>query len=202
MLIGIEGNVGSGKTVYMVRCLKHDSDNGRKIFTNLKLKNIPHETFDIDKFLSDEHSAELFNATIGLDEITVYMDCRLGMSKQNLLMGYLVLQSRKRNLDIYFTTQDLDLVDYKRLVKYTNILLYCQEIYVKNADGQTESLDDYRHYTIIDLRKRSDNITEFQMNIKPYYKYYDTNQIIEPLVKWKKEKVIKDECRKTQKESS
>jgi len=84
MLIGIEGDVGSGKTLYLVRCLKKDFDAGRKIFTNLKLDGIDYNNFDIDEFLSNENNDKLFNATIGVDEITMYMDCRLGSSKQNL----------------------------------------------------------------------------------------------------------------------
>lgn|GEM_PF-2112380 len=187
-MIGIEGNIGSGKTIYAVRCAKRDSDRNIKIVTNLELTNIPYEKFDIEQFLNNDYSKTLKNATVILDEITVYMDCRLGSSKQNLLMGYLVLQSRKRGLNIIYTTQDLDLVDYKRLVKYTNIVVYAQPIYVKNPDGKVIEQDDYRNYTIVDLRKRKDNITQFNMKISPYYKYYDTDQIIEPLVKLKKEK--------------
>ena len=193
MLIGIEGNVGSGKTILLVKYLKIDNNNNRKIFTNLKLADIEYEDFNIDDFLSNKNNDRLFNATIGLDEITMYMDCRTGSAKQNLLMGYLVLQSRKRGIDIYYTTQDMDLVDYKRLVKYTNILVYCQEIYVKDVDGKINSMDNWRNYTIVDMRKHKDNITQFNMNIEPYFKYYDTNQIIEPLVKWKKEKDVKRE---------
>jgi predicted AAA+ superfamily ATPase len=111
MLIGIEGNVGSGKTILLVKYLKNDASNSRKIFANLKLSEIPYEEFNIDDFLNNRNNDRLNNATIGLDEITMYMDCRTGSAKQNLLMGYLVLQSRKRGIDIYYTTQDLDLVD-------------------------------------------------------------------------------------------
>ena len=179
MLIGIEGNVGTGKTLYLVRCLKKDHDNGRPIYTNLKLKNIPYKPFDIDKFLSGESDKELYNATIGIDEITVYMDCRVSSSKHNLLMGYLVLQSRKRDIDIYYTTQSLDLVDYKRLVKYTNYIVSCDKF-------EDEKLENYRKYQFFDVYHETS--TEKAMDITPYYKYYDTNQIIEPMVKWKKEK--------------
>lgn len=183
MLIGIEGDIGSGKTLYGVRCLKKDSDKGLKIVTNLKLNNIPYEPFDIDKFLNNEESEKLKNATVLLDEITVYMDCRLGSSKQNLLMGYLVLQSRKRGLNIIYTTQNLDLVDYKRLVKYTNIVVYAQELFTQNPDGKIVSVPNMRNYTIVDLRRHKQNITQLTMDIRPYFKYYDTDQIIEPMVK-------------------
>ena len=92
-------------------------------------------------------------------------------------MGYLVLQSRKRNIDIYYTTQDLDLVDYKRLVKYTNYIVLC-------AKFDNPKLEDYRKYSFFDTYKQT--YIQKYMKISQYYKYYDTNQIIEPLVKWKK----------------
>jgi len=179
MLIGIEGNIGTGKTLYLVRCLKQDSDNGKNIYTNLDLKGIKHKNFDIDEFLTGDNNKELFNATIGLDEITVMMDCRLGSSKQNLLMGYLVLQSRKRNIDIYYTTQSLELVDYKRLVKYTSYIVFCEKF-------PDDKLEDFRKYSFFDTYNQTFN--QKYMDIRPFYKYYDTNQIIEPLVKWKKKK--------------
>ena len=94
-------------------------------------------------------------------------------------MGYLVLQSRKRDIDIYYTTQSLDLVDYKRLVKYTNYIVSCDKF-------EDEKLENYRKYQFFDVYHET--FTEKAMDITPYYKYYDTNQIIEPMVKWKKEK--------------
>jgi len=41
------------------------------------------------------------------------------------------------------------------------------------------------------MRKRHDNITQFNMKISPYFKYYDTDQIIEPLVKMNVKKEVK-----------
>lgn len=186
-MIGIEGLPNSGKTVLAIRYIKKDFNNNRKIISNTPLFNIDYEDFNINEFLSNnnDYRNKLNNSTILLDEITMYMDCRIGSSKQNLLMGYLVLQKRKRHVDIYYTTQDLDLVDYKRLVKYTDIIVYCQEIFIKNVDGKIESLENFRNYTIIDLRKRKDNVTQFNMDIRPFFKYYDTDYIIEPVVKIK-----------------
>jgi hypothetical protein len=188
VLIGIEGNVGSGKTVYAVRCAIIDYLCDKKIIANLHLYEIEYERFEIDNFLSNEYNESLRNATVLLDEITVYMDCRLGSSKQNLLMGYLVLQSRKRGLSIIYTTQDLDLVDYKRLVKYTNIIVYAQPEHTQDDKGQFIEIDGIRNYTIIDMRKKKDNITQISLNIKPFYKYYNTDEIITPIVKWNKDK--------------
>jgi hypothetical protein len=182
MLIAIVGNVGSGKTILEVRYAKQDANNGRKIITNLNLVGIPYETFDIEKFLSNDYNESLKDASVFLDELTMYMDCRLGSSKQNLLMGYLVLQSRKRGIDIYATMQSLDLVDYKRFVKYVNMIVLCQKMYVTDNKGVTTELETHRQYTIIEMDKYRDNVTNFTMDIRPYFKYYDTNQIISPVM--------------------
>ena len=185
MLIGIVGEPNTGKTILMVRYLKMDSTRNRNIIVNMPLFGIPFTEFDIDKFLSNEYNELLHNATLGLDEITVYMDCRAGQSKQNLLMGYLVLQSRKRGIDIYYTTQSLDLVDYNRLVKYTNIIIYANEI-LNERTG--EPVLDLRRYTIIDLRYGLERISDKIINITPYYDMYDTNYIIQPLIRYAKKK--------------
>jgi hypothetical protein len=186
MLIGIEGDLGSGKTIYAVKNVLGDYINKRKIISNIKLFNIEYEEFVIEEFLNNEYNEKLRNATVLLDEITVYMDCRIGSSKQNLLMGYLVLQSRKRGIDIYYTTQSFDLVDYKRLLKYTNLLVHAEEVFFIDDNNEKQSLDSFRRYTVFDNRKHVNNIFSFNMRIDPFYKYYDTDEIVEPIVKWKK----------------
>lgn len=195
MLVGIEGLPDSGKTVLSIKYILQDYLNNRKIISNTPLYGIPYEEFKIDKFLSNENKYrdDLKNATLLLDEITMYMDCRLSSSKSNLMMGYMVLQKRKRSVDVYYTTQDLDLVDYRRLVKYTDAIVDCQKVYVLDKFGQEQELNDFRHYTIIDLRKRHNNTNSFTINITPFFKYYDTNYKIEPLIKvtQKKEKNVK-----------
>jgi tRNA A37 threonylcarbamoyladenosine biosynthesis protein TsaE len=189
MLIGIEGDLGSGKTLYAVKNIISDYLNNKKIVSNTPLYNIEYELFDIKEFLNNEYREKLFNSTILLDEITVYMDCRISSSKQNLLMGYLVLQSRKRNIDIYYTTQDFDLIDYKRLFKYTQFLVVAKKLFYIDENNIKKELENYRHYDIINVKKRKDNVTSFNMCIDPFYKYYDTDYIIEPIIEYKKEKI-------------
>jgi len=196
MLIGIEGFFGDGKTAYLVRCLKIDADNNRKIISNLKLNKIPSKIFDVEEFLNDDNNDNLRNATIGLDEITTVMDCRLSGSKSNLAFGYLVLQSRKRDVDIYYTTQDFDLVDYRRLIKYTSIFVIAQRIYKKleleNGKYILEEIDNWRNYTVVDERKRKENVISFNLKISDYYDYYDTDQIIKPINLFKNKDFKKD----------
>jgi hypothetical protein len=118
------------------------------------------------------------------------MDCRRSSKKENIALSYLILQSRKRNLDIYYTTQNMDFCDL-RLIQYTSIFVIAQRCYKQVIDnyGNTklEELEKIRNYTIIDSRMRKDNITRINMNIEPFFKHYDTNQIIEPLFRTNKD---------------
>ncbi len=174
MLIGIEGELGGGKTILLVKFLKEEQQKGRKIYTNLTLNNIDYTPIDIMEFLTN--NPELNNAVLGIDELTVYVDCRLSMSKANRFFSYLVLQSRKRNVDIYFTTQNMDMID-KRIVEHTLIQIMCEKIHVENMDS-----DNIRKYTFFDFRHiRKPKIIRKYLDISYYYPYYDTNQIITPL---------------------
>ena len=103
MIIGIEGFLGDGKTIYMVRCLLKDYLNGRKIYANFKLNNIKYEKLNIQDFLDSTNSEKFHNCTIGIDEITLFMDCRRSSRKENIAISTLLRQSRKRSLDIYYT---------------------------------------------------------------------------------------------------
>ena len=174
MLIGIEGELGGGKTILLVKYLKEEQQNGRKIYTNLTLNNIEYTPINILDFL--ENNPELNNAVIGLDELTVYVDCRLSMSKANRFFSYLVLQSRKRNVDIYYTTQNMDMID-KRIVEHTLIQIICEKLEVENMNT-----DNVRKYTYFDFRHiHKPKIKRYYLDISYYYPFYDTNQIITPI---------------------
>lgn len=177
MLIGLEGGLGSGKTIMLVRYLKRDSEKGHKILTNFGTKNFKTGSLDVQELLVySKEGIELNNITIGLDELTVFVDCRVSMSKANRIFSYFVLQSRKRNVNIYYTTQDMRMID-KRIVNHTPIVIYCEKLYRNNVE-----VDGYRKYKIYDFRNpRQPVVSRFIMNIKPYYDYYDTNEVIKPL---------------------
>lgn len=187
MIIGIEGDLGTGKTIMMVRYLYKDF---------IQLKNVVMcnmiglqfgEIIDIPKIMQFDRYKKvkdidvskmpnINNVSIGIDEITVFMDCRRSMSKMNLLLSYFILQTRKRNVHLYYTTQDVDMVD-SRLFKYTNMFVFCEYIYDENG----EVIDDWRNYFIVDRRrKRKWATNSFNMNISKYYELYDTNERILP----------------------
>jgi len=177
MIIGIEGSIGSGKTIAMVRYLYKDRyELKNRVLANFGLK-FKHEPLDVLKILEmNEQKKQFDNVSIGIDEITVFADCRRSQSKMNLLISYFILQTRKRNVQLYYTTQDIGMVDI-RLFKHTDIIVICDFIYDENEQQVT----DWRRYAVIDVRnKRQTKITRFNMNISKYYDLYDTKEVILP----------------------
>jgi len=176
MIIGVEGSMGSGKTLLIVRYLLKDFSNGHKIFANFGLRKIDYEPLNVMELMENN---ELQDVSVGIDEITVFLDCRKSSSKMNRYISYFILQTRKRNVNLYYTTQALSMID-KRLLEHTEFQITCEKIY----NHKQEIIPDWRHYTIFDCRDmrsiRNIKITRFNMDISKYYDFYDTNEVILP----------------------
>lgn len=156
----------------LVRYLLKDFRSDRPVYANFGL-NFKYTSLDVLSIMEMEKNKDtLDKCTIGIDEMTVFLDCRRSSSKMNRLISYFVLQSRKRDTNLYYTSQDLSMIDL-RLYNHTDIIVYCEKL--------DPDQDHYRKYTVFDLRnRRKPTINRFVMGIEPYYKYYDTNEIILP----------------------
>jgi hypothetical protein len=178
MIVGIEGGLGSGKTILMTRYLVKDNLlNKHKIYSNYKLEKVEYEIIDLTKILDmHKNSFNLNNCSIGIDEITVFADCRKSGSKMNRLISYFILQSRKRDVNIYFTTQNLQMIDF-RLANYMDFQVICEKIHDKDGND----IEGYAKYRIFDIRDiKNIKIVRFVMDLKKYYRFYDTNEVILP----------------------
>jgi len=49
-------------------------------------------------------------------------------------------------------------------------------------------MENYRNYTIIDVRKRKDNVSRLNLDISKYYDEYDTDEIIQSIYETHKKK--------------
>lgn len=186
MIVGLEGGLGSGKTIMEVRYLKKDAGKGIPIYANFHLKKIEYKLLDVMEILKmDQDKVNLGDLSLAIDEITVFMDCRTSMKKMNRFISYFILQTRKRNVTMYYTTQDFGMVD-KRLINHTDVRIICEKIpkYKEDKDGNLIKdgyVTHWREYTIYDLRDRKNfNWRQFKLKISPYYDYYDTNEVILP----------------------
>jgi len=189
IIIGVEGGLGSGKTILIVRYLYKDDKKGIPVYANFHLKNIRHKLLDVMEILQmDKSKSDINNMSLAIDEITVFMDCRTSITKMNRLISYFILQTRKRNVTLYYTTQHFGMVD-KRLINHTDIRIIAEKIpkYKKSLQGDIISdgyYNNYRKYTIYDLRDlKNFKWKSFKLKISDYYEYYDTNEVILPPIK-------------------
>ena len=180
MIIGIEGAMGTGKTIMMVRYLLLDYKKKSDIYCNFALKNIEYKPLDVIEILKlDKNKKSLSNISIGIDEITVFIDSRVSSSVLNRLFSYFILQTRKRNVVLYYTTQDIMMVDL-RLRRHTDFIVECD--FVFHEDDSIHPIENLRKYDIWDFRNpRSVRLVRsFIMDITKYFDYYDTNEVILP----------------------
>jgi len=161
----------------MTYYLYKDAKKGKKVLCNYRLNNINYEKVNIIDLFNLEDSENKFNnITLGIDEITVYVDCRTSMSKRNRLFSWFILQSRKRNNNIYYTTQNISFIEM-RLRQFTDIEILCQKLY----DKHNKPYKNIRRFTLVDYRNPSNPvISGFDMDIRPYFNLYDTDELITP----------------------
>ena len=173
MIIGYVGTRGRGKTLSCVREAYEHQLKGYTVYANLKLNRrmFPNYVELTGKMITDYVSSEQqFNkAFFILDEVHVYLDSRSGMSKRNVIISYFILQTRKRDVRLGYTTQFIDQVD-KRLRQPTEVMVYCQN-YNSGKDIKQKNI-------VFEKETGKRFLDTFSAN--EYFDYYDTNYIINP----------------------
>lgn len=165
MLMTVEGRLGSGKTLTATTFVVLDYlEAGRHIVSNYHLKGVPFTFLDYELFLSYmKNDKELKNTSVVLDEAYLFVDSRMSQTGFSKLMTYFVMQTRKRDVDLYVTTQQYENVDI-RLRRNTDIRALCRF----NKSTQICRV------RLIDLRSgKRRKIKIYGPNI---YDYYDTTE--------------------------
>lgn len=173
------GKQGSGKTLFITRLTVDNYHSNRKIFSNYTLYGLPFKkitlgnerevangSIDIlDKL--DEDINYFDNSIMLLDEIHIYLDSLDFMKKNNRRLHTFFSQLRKRNILLLGTTQYIMNVDIRirRQCKYVFSMENVKDSIFKVI---TNEIDGY--YTV----EKSD----YLINLKDYYNYYNTNEII------------------------
>jgi hypothetical protein len=111
-----------------------------------------------------------------MDEAHIFIDSRRAMSARNKVFSQFLTQSRKRSVDLYYTTQDISIYTFfgsgqvdLRLRKLTDYIVICSSV----AKGKN-------HYVInewYDQSTRKIGTKMFYAN--PFYPKYDTNEIVD-----------------------
>ena len=122
------GRRGAGKTTTMVKDAYIEYMRGRRVISNM-------ESLTFGEYMSNEDivkinkQSDIENAVLLIDEMQIFFDSRRSMKKSNLDFSNFVQQTRKRNIDIYGTTQFSNAVE-KRVRDHTDITVRPQ--FLKN----------------------------------------------------------------------
>lgn len=168
MLISILGNLGDGKTLFLA-ILSRESK--RDIHSNFELKN--------NKFYKQLKVIDLLdlpnNIEVYLDEAYTWLESRVSSKALNRYLSYILLQSRKRTINIFITAQLFSTVDI-RFRQQSNMIILCEKI-------QNELQNGFR-YKIINMKNKAIRYLYLPIEkAKKYFEYYDTYEIIEPYEK-------------------
>ena len=165
MIIVLEGPMGSGKTLSATAFAIIDYyELGRKIVANYHLQGLDFTYFSYEQFVEWMKCNETLNDTsVILDEGYLFADSRMSQSGLSKLFTYFMLQTRKRGVDLYITTQQFRNVDI-RIRMNANVRGICRY----NAKTQVSTI------RLIDLR------TGIRRPVRIYgpdfFCYYDTKE--------------------------
>lgn len=177
-IIGIFGLQGTGKTMLLTILGKQDYDNGRTIYSNYHLRNIPYEPIS-----SFEDIQKIKKGTFLADELWLWIFSRSSMSKINQELTKIVMLNRKRDVDIYYTAQLSREVDVL-LRSVTNYWVYpvIKPFIVKGSDGSEKTVFRLCYTTFNLLGKRSNEVI-IKNSLEYLGSFYDTHEEIKSLKK-------------------
>jgi len=191
MLIGIFGIFGSGKSLLLsiIGC-SYANDPDYLVYSNLKIKHPKIRRLEPENFvdINPKHK----KAIILIDEAYAWLDSRMSMSKTNRFLSYVVLQSRKRNMDVWYSTQLSGSVDL-RLRELSDIFILCSKVKVyNNITKKHEFCFIYEAFvwkSLFHLAKKT-----FVLPLKKaelYFPKFDTRELIYPILDLKLTKAKK-----------
>jgi|ERR1041385_2249948 hypothetical protein len=170
MIIGFIGEpdndskMGTGKTLLMTIRVKKHADRGERIIANYGLQ-FKHEKAN-SKVLMElvESNSNLQACVLALTEVHVLLESRRSSSQRNITLSYLILQTRKRGVYLYYDSQSIHQVE-KRLRDNTDYFVFCKKI-----------APNYFRYRVFSNSGR--RIAAFVMDGRPYYQLYDTRETV------------------------
>lgn len=130
MIYSCEGECGSGKTLLMTYLAYKDYCTKVPIYSNYKLK-FPFTQLT-SSFFQNYSDFPIFRATLLFDELSLYYSARRSSSKQNLKLKDFIVQTRKRELRLIYSAQQLRLVDIN--IRENTDGFYETEIRVKRGN--------------------------------------------------------------------
>lgn len=172
VLVAIVGELGAGKTLGLTHVLKKRYDEGKTIYANYHLNN---DVFDNYEYVeSTDQINEMREGVFGGDELWLWLDSRESARGKNKFISSILIKSRKRDIDILYTTQNFMQIDI-RIRRVTDFViepiltkneLVCKLFYYKMQNylaGSTRPIKILKFYT------------------PPVWKMYDTKEEVKGL---------------------
>jgi len=166
-VIGILGDRGSYKSCFATSLAYSYAKNGVNIFTNMEFINITHIRVSFKDISTFPDYLE--NGVIILDEMHVGADAYNFLKGEVQKITQFITQIRKRNLSFIYITQNYSTIA-KRLRQQTDFMYIMSKHRIEHH-ANIEVRDVKNNYEIIN------KIEGFYG--KPYYPFYNTNQIID-----------------------
>ena len=176
----VVGKQGSGKTVYVVKKAYDYYKQGKTIYSNVDLK-FPYKLLDYDDIIN----CRLDNAMVIIDEAHQLLGSRSSMSRiNNEITTSFISMVRKKNLDLFLTTQHERKIDARiREMEMDYFYLCTRYAFIKGEWKEVLHNQDVDKNTPINIKIKvievdtgTEIIGYFRAN--PYFKMYDTRQII------------------------
>ena len=113
------GGCGSGKTLLMSILAYAKHEKGTPIYSNYNV-TFPYKELT-DAFFRDYAQFPVYNGVLLMDEFHIYFNSRKSASAQNIGLQPLIMQTRKRSLELWFSTQLWRLCDIsiREMVDFT-----------------------------------------------------------------------------------
>lgn len=156
----------------------------KKIFANYHLKGIPYTYITIEDLIAWSKSCDycrlrddvevcpecggrsFADACIAIDEAHVFFDSRTSSTKLNRIFSYMVLQTGKENINLYYTTQDFGQIE-KRLRQRTDIGIHVR----KRGNHHYLHINDHTD----PLRARPRKAVVYGPDV---YEFYNTKEVV------------------------
>jgi hypothetical protein len=163
MLTAIIGNMGAGKTATLAYLAKHFYNQHENIFCNFVISDIKHKYVLSVNDIDNVKFGKAF-----YDEFWLWLDSRCSTyDEYNKKISDILLKSRKRGYDIYYTLQGFYQID-KRVRNVTDYILLPESYLFK--DGELNKVDQDFLYPI-DMKPYVDQIVIYVDVCRPCGEY-------------------------------
>jgi len=173
-IIAVVGNKGAGKTLFLTYIAEYSHlIEKRKVFSNFELNHIPYYDFDYKMLL--ELPDDMENGVILMDETQMGADAYDFLSKKSKAITTLATQLRKRNLDLYMTTQRFTFIA-KRLRDLTDFI-FAMEV---AKDYNNDIIKGVANVEVYDRNDIFDEtpIKTFIFDGRNFFNHYNTDEVI------------------------